>query len=271
MGKIDIFMKINLQLCAFVLGSLSILSCQSQVPQKLDGKNLVWHDEFDKGSTPDLTKWKYDTGGHGFGNNELQYYTTSPKNARIEEGNLILQAHKENYQSNHYTSAKLQTKGLHSWKYATVEVRAKLPKGRGTWPAIWMMSENMKDWPRDGEIDIMEHVGYNHGFVHASIHTEKYNHIINTQITDTIEVPTVSEQFHVYKMDWNKQGITMYVDGEKYYHVEKKKGGYDAWPFDQPFYLILNQAVGGNWGGKEGVDSTIYPQSFLIDYVRVYQ
>lgn len=152
-----------------------------------------------------------------------------------------------------------------------MEVRAKLPKGKGTWPAIWMLSKNIKKWPDDGEIDIMEHVGYNQGFIHASVHTKKYNHIIGTQKTDTRLVKDATEKFHVYRADWPPEKIEMFIDNKKYFTYINTEKTYDAWPFDQPFYLILNQAVGGNWGGKEGVDSTIYPQKFLIDYVRVYK
>ena len=134
-----------------------------------------------------------------------------------------------------------------------------------------MMSENMREWPEDGEIDIMEHVGYNPGYIHASLHSKKYNHIINTQKTDTLIVKDVSEKFHVYKMNWTPEKIEMFVANVKYFTGENLDKTYEAWPFDQPFYLILNQAVGGNWGGKMGVDESVYPQKFYIDYVRIYQ
>lgn len=248
------------------------VSCSVKVPQTFEGKKLVWNDEFNYNGLPYSAKWNYEIGGHGYGNNELQYYTKNRlENAHVENGNLVIEARKEAWQNNQYTSARLVTKGKASWKYGTVEVRAKLPKGRGTWPAIWMMSENMKEWPDDGEIDIMEHVGYNQGFIHASIHTKKYNHIINTQKTDTIQVNDASEKFHVYRMDWSPEKIEIFVDNQKYFSTKNDENTYEAWPFDQPFYLILNQAVGGNWGGKEGVDENIYPQKFYIDYVRVYQ
>lgn len=134
-----------------------------------------------------------------------------------------------------------------------------------------MLSKNIKKWPDDGEIDIMEHVGYNEGFIHASVHTKKYNHIIGTQKTDTLLVKDATEKFHVYRADWTPEKIEMFIDNKKYFTYINTEKTYDAWLFDQAFYLILNQAVGGNWGGKEGVDSTIYPQKFLIDYVRVYK
>ena len=251
---------------------ISVLSF-SCINQKNSGKGeLVFQDEFSKNGLPDVSKWEFETGGDGFGNNELQFYTKNRlENARVEDGILIIESKKEKWQKNEYTSAKLTTKNTFPFQYGTVEVRAKLPKGKGTWPAIWMLSKNLKAWPDDGEIDIMEHVGYNQGFVHGSVHTKKYNHIINTQKTDTILINDVAENFHVYRADWTPEKIEMFVDDEKFFSYVKTETDYEAWPFDQPFYLILNQAVGGNWGGKEGVDSTIYPQKFLIDYVRIYK
>lgn len=232
---------------------------------------MIWQDEFNT-SQIDKSKWTFETGGDGFGNNELQFYTKDRKeNARVEDGNLIIEARQEQWENNQYTSAKLITKKTFPFQFGSVEVRAKLPKGKGTWPAIWMLSKNIKKWPDDGEIDIMEHVGYNEGFIHASVHTKKYNHIIGTQKTDTLLVKDATEIFHVYRADWTPEKIEMFIDDKKYFTYINTEKTYDAWPFDQPFYLILNQAVGGNWGGKEGVDSTIYPQKFLIDYVRVYK
>ena len=249
-----------------------ICSCSTQVPQMKDGKKLVWSEEFNYNGLPDSSKWNYDVGGDGYGNNEAQFYTKNRlENARVENGNLVIEARKENWENSKYTSARLLTRGKHAWKYGVFEVRAKLPKGRGTWPAIWMMSENMKEWPDDGELDIMEHVGYNQGFIHATAHTKKYNHIINTQKTDTLFVKDASEKFHVYKMDWSAEKIDVFVDDKKFYTYINSEKTYEAWPFDQPFFMILNLAVGGNWGGKEGLDDTIFPQKFYVDYVRVYQ
>ncbi|MCW3162207.1 glycoside hydrolase family 16 protein [Chryseobacterium oryctis] len=251
----------------FVFSSLNCASLKSDSSRK-----LIWSDEFNYNGLPDSSKWNYDVGGDGFGNNEDQFYTKNRlENARVENGSLIIEAKKENWAKNKYTSAKLLTKGKFSFQYGTIEVRAKLPKGRGTWPAIWMMSENMKEWPDDGELDIMEHVGFNQGYIHASVHTKKYNHIQGTQKTDTLIVKDVSEQFHVYKADWSPEKIDVYIDDQKFFTYENKEKSYEAWPFDQPYYIILNLAVGGFWGGKEGIDDTIFPQKFFIDYVRVYQ
>lgn len=234
---------------------------------------LVWHDEFNYHGLPDSTHWSYDTGGGGWGNNELEYYTSKRlANARVQQGKLIIEARKENYQGMKYTSARLVTKGKEDWKYGRVEVRARLPRGRGTWPAIWMLASTTPlAWPDDGEIDIMEHVGFHQGYIHGSIHTKKYNHVIHTQKTDTLLVPDCSSAFHVYALEWDKDRIDVFVDKKKYFSFSNEHSGYDAWPFDQPFHLLLNLAVGGNWGGQKGIDEKIWPQKMEVDYVRVYQ
>lgn len=238
-----------------------------------DKRKLVWSDEFNYKGLPDSKKWGYDTGGHGWGNNELQYYTfQKSKNARVENGNLIIEAHKEQVGKNAYSSARLVSKGKGDFTYGRIEIRAKLPKGLGTWPAIWMLgSKTPLKWPDDGEIDIMEHVGYDQGIVHASTHTKKYNHIIGTQKTATVKVEDCSEAFHVYQLDWDAETMRIGVDNNYYFEIKNEHSDRAAWPFNEPEYLLLNIAVGGNWGGQKGVDSTIYPVRMEIDYVRVYQ
>jgi len=259
-----------IKICAAATAFISVMNC---ISYKTDShRALVWSDEFNGKGLPDSSKWNYDVGGGGFGNEEAQFYTKSRlENARMEKGNLIIEARKENWENNKYTSARLLTKGKFAFQYGTVEVRAKLPKGRGTWPAIWMMSENMKKWPDDGELDIMEHVGYNQGYIHASVHTKKYNHIQGTQKTDTLFVKDASEKFHVYKADWTPEKIDVYIDDQKFFTYENKEKNNDAWPFNRPYFIILNLAVGGFWGGKEGIDDAVFPQKYYIDYVRVYQ
>ncbi|MBL7745413.1 MAG: glycoside hydrolase family 16 protein [Chitinophagaceae bacterium] len=234
---------------------------------------LVWSDEFNYTGLPDTSKWTAEVGGHGWGNNELQYYTAGrPDNARVEDGHLIIEARKEKKDSNNYTSARLITKGKGDWQYGKIEVKAKLPKGLGTWPAIWMLgSTSPLKWPDDGEIDIMEHVGFNQGFIHGTVHCKKFNHVIGTQKTDTIEVQDCSEAFHVYSVEWNKDSVKVAMDGNVYFRFGNERSGYDAWPFDNKMHLLLNIAVGGNWGGQKGVDESIWPQRMEIDYVRVYQ
>lgn len=236
-------------------------------------ETLVWQDEFDYAGLPDSNKWAYDTGGHGWGNHELQYYTwRRPENVRTENGLLIIEARKEPWQGMNYTSTRLVTKGKGEWQYGRIEVRAKLPSGRGTWPAIWMLGNNTPlNWPDDGEIDIMEHVGFNQGTVHASIHCKKYYHSIGTQKTATIPVPDCSDAFHVYSTEWDKDSIRTMLDGKVYFRFANEHTGYEAWPFDNKMYLLLNIAVGGDWGGQQGVNDSIFPRRMEIDYIRVYQ
>lgn len=234
---------------------------------------LVWSDEFNGNGMPDTTQWNYDVGGHGWGNNEWQYYTHNrAANARIENGHLIIEAIKEKWEGRDYTSARLVTKGKGDWQYAKIEVRAKLPKGRGTWPAIWLLaSTHPFKWPDDGEIDIMEHVGYDQGRVHGSVHCKKYYHSIGTQKTANTLVSDCSEAFHVYSVEYTAEKVTILIDGTIFFEFANEKTGYNAWPFDNRMHLLLNIAVGGNWGGGKGVDENIWPQKMEVDYVRVYQ
>lgn len=240
---------------------------------------LVWSDEFTVDGMPDPKKWSYQIGDGcpdlcGWGNNELEYYTDSRKeNARVQNGFLIIEAHKEKIESRDYSSAKLITKGKGDWTYGRIAIRAKLTKGKGVWPAIWMLpSDNTYGhWPRTGEIDIMEFVGYIPDTIYGSIHTQSFNHILGTQTTSGVYDATVSQDFHEYAIQWDEKSITFYFDNKPYQRFENNGSGVDAWPFDKPFHLILNVAVGGNWGGKMGVDENIWPQKMLVDWVRVYQ
>lgn len=259
------------KLTVVIIVSLALLltgELTAQVKRK-----LVWSDEFSYKGLPDSTKWNYDVGGHGWGNHELQYYTSKkPGNARVENGYLVIEARKETIEQNPYSSARLVTKGKGDWTYGRIDVRARLPKGTGTWPAIWMLgSATPLKWPDDGEIDIMEHVGYNQGVIHASAHTRKYFHSIGTQKTATTLVPDCSESFHLYSLDWDAETITMLIDGKAYFSFKNEHSGKEAWPFNQPFYLLLNIAVGGDWGGQKGVDEKVFPAKMEVDYVRVYQ
>lgn len=236
---------------------------------------LVWQDEFNYNGLPDATKWNYDvgTGDWGWGNNELQYYTKdSLGNARVGDGVLTIELKKQAIEDKKYSSARLVTKGKGDWIYGRIDVRAKLPKGLGTWPAIWMLgSASPLQWPDDGEIDIMEHVGYNPGIVHATVHTKSFNHIIGNQKTNTIAVPDFDTQFHVYSVIWNRDSVNILIDNKSYYSFTNRGTGKDAWPFDAPMHLLLNLAFGGNWGGKEGINEAILPAKMEIDYVRVFQ
>jgi len=239
-------------------------------------RRLVWRDEFDRPGLPDTTKWRYEVGGNGWGNNELQYYTARrPENARVEGGHLLIEARRESWQGKPYTSARLTTRQTQAWTYGRIEARAKLPAGLGTWPAIWMLGQNIgtMGWPRCGELDIMEHVGYDPGVIHGTTHTQAYNHVKHTEKTGTDTIPDATTAFHLYAIDWTPDQIDFYVDGHRYFSARKSELGTSEaeWPFDQPFYLLLNLAVGGNWGGAKGVDETIWPRRMEVDYVRVYQ
>lgn len=259
-------------LVAFFL--ISLTSCERGRERK-----LVWSDEFEAAGVPDSTKWGYDLGDGcpdncGWGNNELQYYTNNTKNVRVEDGHLVIEAHKDSLGSKAFTSVKIVSREKGDWTYGRFEIKARLPEGKGTWPAIWMLPSDWKygGWPASGEIDIMEHVGYDPGVVHGTIHTEAYNHIKQTQKEGKITIPDAQEAFHVYAVDWYEDKMDFYVDDKLYHTVDRDpKDDYKGWPFDQRFYLIMNIAVGGNWGGAQGVDPDIWPQRLEIDYVRVYQ
>ncbi len=239
-------------------------------------KKMIWSDEFDRDGIPDPKIWEFQTGGHGFGNDELQYYTdrTAPgeANAFVKDGKLTLELRREPYGGRIYTSARLNSRA--SWQYGRIDVFAKLPSGAGTWPAIWMLGENRKPagWPHCGEIDIMEHIGRMQNTVHFSVHTGLYNHRSKTHLTETRRFPGVSEGFHLYSLDWKENEIAFLFDGEKVVSWHKGQDGRDkgvgGWPFNAPFFLILNLACGGGFGGSP--DDTCLPQSLVIDYVRVY-
>lgn len=237
---------------------------------------LVWQDEFDYNGLPDRSKWNYDTEGNedGWGNNEAQYYTAAViENARVEKNFLKITARKEKMKGKAFTSARLISTA--HWQYGKIEVRAKLPDAKGTWSAIWMMpggwSFNDGNWPDIGEIDIMEHVGHNPGIIHASAHSKDYQWQKGTQKTATISVPDATHDFHNYILEWTPEMLTASVDDSLFFKYRNEGLGENKWPYDKPFYLILNVAVGGEWGNIEGIDETAFPQTMEIDYVRVYQ
>jgi len=246
--------------------------CQKKLNEKSNWQ-LIWSDEFNYNGLPDSSKWDYDVRDKWF-NNELQYYThADTNNAIIHNGCLHITALKTNKENHSYTSARLVTKNKGDWKYGKIEIKAKLPAGRGLWPAIWMLPTDWEygDWPKSGEIDIMENVGFKPDSVFFSIHTEAFNHVIGTQKTKGIKINNPYTSFHVYRIEWNQQKINFLLDDSLVFSYSNSGNGYKEWPFDKRFYLILNIAVGGDWGGQHGVDDTIFPSSMLVDYVRVYQ
>lgn len=250
---------------------------QAALAQEMPGYSLVWSDEFEHEGTPDPANWRYDTHANktGWYNDERQYYSADRgENARVEDGHLIIEARKErleheaDFGGQDYTSARMISR--EGWTYGLIEVRAKLPCGGGTWPAIWMLPTVLETWPLDGEIDIMEHVGNRPGVVLGTVHTGAYNHVAGTQRGGEITVADACDAFHVYQANWTETGIGFAIDGREFYRFDNDGAGDKAtWPFDQPFELILNIAVGGGLGGA--VDDAAFPQRMEIDWVRVWQ
>lgn len=239
-----------------------------------EGYELVWHDEFDAAgvSSPSTDNWWYETGDGGWGNNELQDYVSGGKYngvriAEVSDGTLKITAQKIDGK---VRSVRMNT--VQSWTYGYFEGRLKLCKGKGTWPAFWMMPKNFRAWPDDGEIDIMEHVGYHENYVSSSIHCKAYYHSIGTQKTNEIHIPTATSEFHTYAVEWTPEYMKFYFDGKLHFTFNNDgKGDKNTWPFNAPFYLKLNLAWGGNWGGAMGIDESCLPTTYEIDYVRVFQ
>lgn len=237
------------------------------------GYELVWQDEFNSAgrSLPDNSKWWYETGGGGWGNNEKQTYVSGREGtdtvALVSDGTLKITAKKV---GSKVLSVRMNTNA--SWTYGYFEASLKLPVGKGTWPAFWMMPKNFTRWPGDGEIDIMEHVGYHPNYVSSSIHCQAYYHSIGTQKTHEIYLATAQKEFHTYACEWTEDYIKFYFDGDLHFTFHNDhKNNYDTWPFYNPFYLKLNLAWGGNWGGAMGLDESCLPATYEIDYVRVFK
>ena len=243
-----------------------------------EGWTLVWNDEFD-GPALNLEKWSYEIGGHGWGNNELQYYSDDDSTAFIQDGKLVIRADlvpqgtgsSDNLR--YFSSARLRTSGKGDWRYGRIEVKAKLALGQGIWPAIWMLPTDWMygGWPESGEIDIMEHVGYDPGRVHGSIHTGSYNHKINTQRGGSKLLDKISSKFYVYAIEWYEDRIDFLIDDAKYFSFQNDgKNDFNTWPFNQRFHLLINIAVGGDWPGSPD-ETTQFPTEMEVEYVRVYE
>ena len=233
---------------------------------------LIWGDDFDRDGAPDPAKWGYERGL--VRNKEAQFYTADRReNARVEGGQLVITARHEPWSGASYTSASVVSRGKFSFCYGKLEVRAKIPGGRGTWPAFWLLGDNRTQvgWPRCGEIDLMENVGFDPAKLHFSVHTGAFNHVKKTQKTSIIEVPRVQDDFHIYGLLWTKERLEFFFDGRKVGEFVNDGQGPDHWPFDAPCYLLMNLAIGGSWGGQKGIDDAIFPAEYRIDYVRVWQ
>ena len=250
--------------------------------------NLVWSDDFDQDGAPSPDRWQFERGF--IRNEESQFYTDRLKNARVEDGCLIIQAHRERFKNTdhvgghrrwqnarpfaEHTSASLCTRGKAEWTYGRIEVRAQVPAGRGVWPAIWMLGTSFGEvgWPKCGEIDIMEYVGHEPNTVQANVHMQKYNHMLNTGKGKkrSCDDPLHAD-FHLFRVDWYEDRLEFFFDDEKYFQFDKESDDESVWPFAKPHYLILNLAIGGVLGGEKGIDDSIFPATYRIDYVRVYE
>ena len=254
-----------------------------QAPIFSSNWEMLWSDEFD-GEDLDLSKWNKLSWRPGWVNNELQAYTERDTNIFLESGFLVLQGlidpgfsgtdYNGNDYNADYTSGRVNTDGKFSTTYGRFDIRAKLPKGKGSWPAIWMLGESINSigWPDCGEIDIMEHVGYDEGMIHGSIHTEEYNHMYNTQRSGSKYIENVTSTFHVYSLEWSPFYLRYLIDDEPFFFVyNDSKGDNSKWPFDDPHYIILNLAIGGDWGGVQGISTSEFPMQMMVDYVRVFK
>ena len=282
-------MKLNIYLLYLLLILFSCNEEQSKYTEQGDistlseNWELLWSDEFNDEEL-DLTKWNKLNWKPGWVNNELQAYTDRDTNIFLENGHLVLQGNIEpgypgtDYVGNNYvadyTSGRVNTDDKFSTTYGRFDIKAKLPAGKGSWPAIWMLGESISSigWPQCGEIDIMEHVGYDQGLVHGSIHTQDYNHMYGTQKSGSKYVDDVTEAFHVYSLEWSPFYLRYLIDNEPFFFVyNDSNGDFGKWPFNDPHYLILNLAIGGDWGGVQGVSASAFPMKMYIDYVRVYK
>jgi beta-glucanase (GH16 family) len=244
---------------------------------QIDGWQLAWQDEFD-GEAIDPSNWTFDIGGWGWGNGEAQFYTDRPENARVEHGLLVIEARQEQYENKYYTSARLKTQGLREFQYGRIEARMRVPRGAGTWPAFWMLGADFdrdpndpikSNWPHVGEIDVMEHVGREPDLILGTIHGPGYAGAggltrWNRQSYD------IADDFHTYAVEWDRDGIRWFYDGELYFDLGRDAVGQREWVFDRPFFLIVNLALGGILPGPIGLD-TEFPLRLYVDHVRVYQ
>ena len=277
--QVVFLITVMLVLIALSCGGTQTTAATPVTPATSGSWILTWSDEFGSanGSAPDASKWVLETGGNGWGNNELEYYTTRSQNVRQENGNLVITALKETYTgpdgvARSYTSARLKTAGLFTQAYGRFEARIKVPAGQGMWPAFWMLGKDIDTagWPTCGEIDIMENVGNEPAKVHGSMHGPGYSGGNPLTGVYTLTGGRFSDDFHVFAVEWEPSVVRFYVDGSLYEtRTPSDLPSGTRWVFDHPFFVLLNVAVGGNWPGSPD-NSTVFPQTMLVDYVRVY-
>lgn len=253
---------------------LTVASCNTDETQKVTNfTELVMSDEFDTEGAPDSSIWKFDigTGDNGWGNQELQYYTNRTENVKVDNGYLLITAKKEDFEGSNYTSGRLITKGLFEQKYGRFEARIRMPYGKGLWPAFWLLGSNIDNvgWPQCGEIDIMEYLGDAPTVAFGSVHGPGYSAGEAESKKYTLTNDRFDTGFHIFGIEWGPDYINYYVDGDLYNQITPEDVN-GEWVFDQPFYIIMNLAVGGNFPGSPNAE-TVFPQTMVVDYVRVYQ
>ncbi len=240
--------------------------------QYTPGLKLVWSDEFDRPGPPDSTKWGHEEGY--IRNDELQYYTSRSGNVRVEDGCLVIEARKEKYRDFDYTSASVNTLGKMEFLYGRIEVRAKVPAGNGTWPAIWTLGTDISTagYPECGEIDIMEYVGFDPKAFFTNVHTPGSRSSADPNaFSARMTLPDAASAFHVFALEWTPEALAFFIDGKRVHTYTRDKNNPGMWRFDKPHYLLLNLAIGGVWGGQQGIDDRIFPAKYYIDYVRYYK
>jgi beta-glucanase (GH16 family) len=238
-------------------------------PSSYPGWNLVWEDDFKQGIDP--ANWKFQFGDSGWGNNEWQHYTDRPQNAFVSEGVLVIEARKENFNGSDYTSARMITAGLKEFQYGRVDIRAKLPEGKGIWPALWMLGSDFwtTGWPGCGEIDIMEIIGSEPSRLHGTVHWDNGGSYASYgNHTDLPSGKKFSDEFHVFSLIWDEEQIRWLLDDVQFNAIDIRPSGLSE--FHQPYFFLFNVAVGGNWPGYPD-NTTVFPQRMMVDYIRVFQ
>jgi len=271
--NLNIKIKTLSVLCTMLLVSaITFYSCSTDETQTVSTfENLILEDNFDVDGAPDSSLWGYDIGGNGWGNNELQYYTDRAENVKVENGMLHITALQEDYEGSGYTSARILTKGLYKKTYGRYEARIKLPWGKGLWPAFWLLGGDIDQvgWPQCGEIDVMEYVGQEPTIIHGSVHGPGYSGGSAITKSYTLENDRFDTDFHIFGIEWGPDYINFYVDDVLYNQITPDDVTGD-WVYDHDFFIILNLAVGGDFVGSPN-ENTVFPQTMLVDYVRVYQ
>ena len=263
---------INVTLLALILTSCMVISKNDPDRKKGILKSdyrLAW-DEYFTNEELDTSRWNIELRDPGWVNNELQGYTDKKDNIYISSNNLVIKGIKESHGKANYTSGRINTSGKYSWRYGRFEIRAKVPKQKGVWPAIWLLSDTISEdgWPKCGEIDIMEHIN-TEDTIYGTVHSQEYNHMTNTQIGGNTTVENLDSAFHTFGLEWNSESLVWFIDDSVYHRVNKKDYFEKDWPFDNNYFLIINQAIGGFWPGDP--EKNFKTVEYIIDWIKIYQ